>query len=295
MRKNSIRKTTLHSSMRPNVISTTTGRKRAVLFALGAITLAAAAIGFCIGYAQLRGIYEEQCVITDREKQVTIHTSGQNIKTGLILELFGLTNGNNLATIDFKSRRDDILTAYPAIRDLTIRRLPPDRVEISVEERDPVARMSHRGNPAITRVVDSEGMVFSRSANRSTLPIIIEKADEITPPGQRLTGRRLAALRLIEYCQVSEFSSIGLLDVDVTSLDYLKATLGNYDPAVIAWEGMDEQLPGSQTAMERQMRNLLKSIRTRIADSSTSLTATHPTWNVTRPGYCFADIKEPIQ
>ena len=295
MTKNTIRKTTLHSAMKPNAAAAPGSRKRAIVASLVTILLVAAVTGLCIGFVQLRDIFNEQRVISDRELQVIVHTSGQNIKTGLITEMFGLTNGNNLATIDFKGKRNEILTAYPAIRDLTIRQLPPDRVEISVEERDPVARMSYKGNTSITRVVDAEGVVFPRSANRSTLPVIFEKKDALTQPGQRLTRRSLAALRLIEHCQISEFSAIGILDIDVTSPDYLKATLGNHDPAIISWEGMDEQLPGSQKAMERQMRHLRKAIQTRLADSSSSLAVTHPTWNATQPSYCFADLKEPIQ
>ena len=295
MRKNKISKRTLHSAMRPNAISEPGSRRRAILAVLGLVLLAALGVALSVGYAELRDVYREQCAITDRERQVTVHTSGQNIKTGLVLEMFGLTNGNNLATIDFKARREEILRAYPSIRDLSVRRLPPDRVEISVEERDPVARLSFKGNASITRVVDAEGVVFSRSANRSLLPVILEKADATTPPGQRLTRRSLAALRLIEHCQLSEFAAIGILDIDVTSPDFLKATLGNSDSAVIAWEGMDEQLPGSQEAMARQMRHLQAAIRTRLANSTSSLTATHPVWNVTRPNYCFADLKEPIQ
>lgn len=295
MRKNAIRKNTLHARAKSNAITPVNGRRRTILLVLGALVLTALCVGLGIGYLQLRNLYEEQCVIVDRERQVIVHTGGQNIKTGLILELFGLTNGNNLAKIDFSTRRTDILSAYPSIRDLSVRRLPPDRVEISVEERDPVARLSYKGNTAITRVVDAEGIVFSRSANRSPLPIILEKPDDTTAPGQRLTGRRLAALRLIEYCRLSEFSSIGILDIDVTGPDDLMATLGNYDTARINWEGMDEQLPGSRKAMERQMRHLLAAIRSRIAKSSSSLAPAPVVWDATMPNYSFANLKEPIQ
>ncbi|MGN0854447.1 MAG: cell division protein FtsQ/DivIB [Kiritimatiellia bacterium] len=294
MSKNAIRKNRLHAKMKANAIAPANGRRRTILLVLGALVLAALSVGLGLGYIRLRDLYEAQCVITDRERQVIVHTGG-NIKTGLVLELFGLTNGNNLAKIDFAARRTKILADHPSFRDLTIRRLPPDRVEITVTAREPVARLSCKGNPRITRVVDAEGMVFSRSANHTPLPTILEKPDETTMPGQRLSGRRLAALRLIEYCQLTEFSAIGILDIDVTGPDFLSATLGNYDRALISWEGMDEQLPGSQRAMESQMRNLLAAIRSRVADSSSSLATIRPVWNVTLPNRCFADLKESIQ
>ena len=59
MRKNSIRKRTLHSAMKPNAIARAGGGGRKALIVLGAALLAALATGVCIGYAKLRGVYRE--------------------------------------------------------------------------------------------------------------------------------------------------------------------------------------------------------------------------------------------
>ena len=181
MRKNSIRKRTLHSAMKPNAIARAGGGGRKALIVLGAALLAALATGVCIGYAKLRGVYREQFAITDPERQVTIVVPPARQGFGetkpplapeTVVALFGLRRGANLAEIDFAGLRARILAEQHAIKDLSIRLQPTSRlvragaprayedfihVTITARVRDPVAILSHAGDTALRTVVGNFG------------------------------------------------------------------------------------------------------------------------------------------
>lgn len=290
MRKNRKRKTILHSAMRQNAMSRAGGRRPLVVAALAAL-VAALSVGGYLAYSRLRAIWMEQCVLTDVERQVTVST-GTNIKPGLILDQFGLLKkGANLAEIDFEKKRNDILHRIPNIRSLTVSRHLPDRLEIVVEEREPIARMKVRGSKGVTgRVVDAEGVVFVREAGTSLLPVIYEAKSSFTAAGKTLSGRAAAALRMLEACRMDkDLAGLGIVEVYTHHLDYLIATLDNYSLAKIAWEGMDAPTAGTDDLMLDQLRNFCSSKRT-AAESG----ATVKVWNVTLPGIATADTKEPI-
>lgn len=273
--------------MRQNTISRSGGRRGwAARSALAAAVVAAAA-GAYLGYAKLREAWTGQCVVTDVSRQVVVRT-GSNIRRELILEKFGLKNGANLALVDFAQRRREILAAIPNIRSLTVSRILPDRVEIDVAERDPVARMNERGGKPVTgRVVDAEGVVFMRQdAGTALLPMVVEPLPP-TKPGCALKGRSRAALRLLLACREPEWSELKVLAVSTAHQDYLTATLGNYTRAKFAWEGMDEPKSGKDEALRSQLRALRDAKRSPAGQSV-------KVWNVTEPGMAFGDTKEPI-
>ena len=70
--------------------------------------------------------------------------------------------------------------------------------------------------------------------------------------------------------------------------DFLLVTLGNYQLAKVAWDGMDNPSPRTQDKMLRVMRNLRDAINAR-------LTGTYVLWNATEPDRVYADTKEPIK
>ena len=298
MRKNRKRKATLHSAMKANKLEA--GNKRRVWATALAFVLVAAALGGAVfAYQKLYGLWISQCVITDVARQVSV-TTGQHIKPGLILESFDLRNGANLAHIDFGKKRAEILEKVPNIRALTIARHLPDRVDITVEEREPVARMSTVDDKGVARrtatgrVVDAEGVVFIRQAGTQLLPTIFERESRFTKPGQRLSGRALAALRLLEFCRDGAAAKLGIQRVNATRPDDLVAILGNYSQAKIAWEGMDAPTAETRAAMEKQVTHLVQAFQTRLATPSNGVVST-VTWNATEPGVVYADTKEPIQ
>ena len=254
---------------------------------VGGIVFLLLAVGALVAYDRLRDIYLEQCVIRNMEEQVTI-TSGKMVLPGTIAEELGLREGVNLATIDFAKRREDLLSKVPNLRAISISRKLPDKLYVAAEERTPIARMNIRGNRAQTgRVVDAEGMVFVWQRGTQTLPTIREAQAPGTPKGRRVSGRTLAALRLVEVCHEPEFLELGVLEVDVSKHDFLLVTLGNYSKVKIAWNEMDEHTVASEADLRNRLANLLKAMRSRIAPETVI-------WNATMPDKIFADTQRKL-
>jgi hypothetical protein len=256
------------------------------------VLLAAALTGIAFGVTSLRKTWREQCVVTDRELDVVIDNRKDEqrrmVHPDIITLYFGLTNGANLATIPFAELRDKLLGRIPNIADLKIERRLPNRVTITVVEREPAVRITTlKGRADSGRVADLEGVVFPFSSNVSALPVIREAT--ATPAGKRLTGMAAAAVRLVEEAALPELADLSVLEVDTTHADYLLVTLGDYSRARIAWDRMCEDTRASRTSLTNQLTRLSKAIATRVI--------TQPTlWHATdygSPGRVFA--KDPAR
>ena len=280
--------------MKANRINSQGATKRAVLVALGVLTLTILVIGIIVTYTKLHDIWIEQCELVDIARQIRV-TTGPNIKEGVIHEKFGLHKGTNLAMIDFRRKREEILADIPNIREMRIERHLPDRVEIFVEERVPIARLQAKGGPKSYKVVDAEGVVFERARGTSLLPVIYESPKAPTPAGQRLTGRGWAALSMLELARTADFTDMQILDADITPTDFIQMTLGNYDIAKIAWVSMDAPTSATADSLKSQLKHLHDAVVTGIARTS-SPAPTPIIWNAVIPGKkIYANTKEPIQ
>ena len=252
---------------------------------IAALILCALGGAALFGYGKLRDLYHEQCLITDMPRQVSI-TAGKMVHPSNIAECLGLKPGANLADIDFDRRRQELLAEVPNLRAIRIRRILPDRIVVESEERTPVARMGVKGSRQPTGlVVDTEGMVFAWQRGTQTLPIIREPNAPGTPKGRRITGRTLAALRLIEACREPDLGELAVLEVDVSKRDFLVATLSTYAKVKISWNEMDEQTPASRSDLLARLRNLVAAIRSNVAPDTVI-------WNATVPGRIFADTQK---
>ena len=252
--------------MKENKIKSSNGGRR-ILIVLGGVVGVAAIIGLAVAYNRLRDIWLEQCVITDVSSQVSI-TDGKMVRSDVIAYMFGLKNGANLALIDFDERRKETLKKIPNIREISIARHLPDKVSITVEERVPVVRLGIKGEKKDSgRVADTEGVVFISSNGTQMLPIIREATAPGTDKGHKLTGRALAALKLLETCR-DNFRALAAIEADISKPDYITVVLGNdYSIAKVAWEGMDDPSEATQKNLEKQLERLTKSYTSRIDDS----------------------------
>lgn len=256
-------------------------RRKKILATLGLLALLAIAVGIGIAYSHLRGIWLEQCAITDMETQVSI-TDGKMVRSDVVASELGLRNGSNLALIDFKERREHILKKIPNIRDIRITRQLPDKVTVVVEERIPIAKLNFVGNRNITgRVVDTEGVVFETLRGTQTLPTIREAARPGTLKGSKIEGRVLAALRLIELCR-EDYREFGVLEANAAKPDYILITLSSYSQAKVAWSGMDNPTDTTMPDLVGRLDNLKKAID---ADIGSGIRM----WNATQPGRVYAD------
>lgn len=240
----------------------------------GLLLFAAIGIGVSFGIGALADIWREQYRVEDRDLDVVI-TTGKMVHPDVITLRFGLTNGANLATIPFEDLRLKLLDRIPNIRDIQIERRLPNRVNIAVLEREPIARVAPpRGRAVSDRVADQEGVVFRFSNNTALLPIIHEADSTPTPPGKRLTGHAAAALRLVEVAAQPELADLRVLEVNTSHKDYLFVTLGNYDRVKLAWDHMDEDSRLSRESLQRQLRHLQSVINANITPRTTVWIAT---------------------
>lgn len=255
-----------------------------LLVFLAAALVGAVGCGLHAGYNKLHDLWLERCVLKNPSEQVFV-TSGKMVKPDVLIENFGLRKGANLALIDFNAKREEILKKIPNLRAITVSLHLPNRVRIIAEERIPVARMSVCGRQAETgRVVDTEGVVFMWQRGTHMLPIIREKRSPGTGVGQRLTGRALAALRLIESSQETGRADLGVLEVSTDKQDYLLVTLGNYSRAWVAWEGMDDPTPAACPKLDKKLTHLAQVIRSQTRGNTPLWIAT----DTTDPGYIYA-------
>lgn len=255
------------------------------------ILVLALIIALSLGYEKLHAIWAEQCVIDCLEDQVEID-SGKMVKADVIAGIFGLKPGANLAFVDFAEKRQQALAKIPNLRELHVLRTLPNRVKITFEEREPLARLGIRNTKDVSgKVVDSEGMVFYCSRGTQLLPIIRESSAPGTSAGKILGNRAKAAIRFIEACRDPELQEIAILDVDISPADFLLATINtgsNYASLKLAWEGMDDPAtPVSHANLIRQLTHLRDAIRTRVGENAVIWNAT----DFSRPGRIYADTK----
>ena len=244
--------------------------------------------GLCFCFTKLREIYLEQCEITDFDRQVEIF-SGKMVHPLTIAEELGLKKGANVAHINFKEKRENLLARVPNLRSIQITRKLPNRVIVKAEERLPIARLGVRGKQGSDgRVVDAEGMVFVWHRETQMLPIIREPATSNSPKGHFVSGRTQAALTLIETCRSPDFLELGILEVDTSKTDFLIATLNNYSKLKIRWQDRNERTAKSRESLSSQLVNLRAAIRSRVAPGTVI-------WNATVPNRIFADTQENLQ
>jgi hypothetical protein len=287
MKKNRKNSTLFNSMWRPLRFGEYGSTQRIVIGVVSFVFLTALAIGCSCAYLRLRDAWESQCVLLDYTRQV--HVSGcSKVPVDVLLRKLSLTNGVNLARIDFAARREKILEDYPELRTISVERRMPDHVLVTVEERIPIARIDVKDGNQPGRVVDTAGVVFRRIPGTKILPCIRERKTALSQKGTRLTGRLLAALKLVCMCAESEFADMRLAEVDATHQDYLVATLGNSATVKIKWEGMDDSSPTSQAYLRKTLQNVHHVLTSRLDGGAMS-------FNATVPNKVFADTKDPIK
>ena len=253
-----------NSRMKQLPATTAARRKTYAVVAVVALAAVGGALwGLSLSYGAMMSVYDEQCRVIDADVDVAVVVTGsaKMVHRDLVTDFFGLTNGANLAEIDFAGKRAELLHT-PNIRDVRIERRMPNRVTIEVFEREPVARVAgHSRHASIGRVADAEGVVFRFQRNIAALPIIREAADTNTTPGQKLAGMAAAAVHLVTA--VSDLTTLGdfrILEIDTSPRDYLLLTLGNYSRAKFAWAHMGQDDAIAKDSLKDQIVKLAQVI-----------------------------------
>ncbi len=268
----------------------TRGRARGkAIAAVAAACACAAALAAWGGWAvcrRLAAAYNSQCLLVNVAEQVEI-TTGRQIGARMIADHFGLTNGANLASIDFAKLRARLLEVTPQLRDVRIVRHQPGRLSIEAIERVPIVRVMGYGRKASRNyAADREGVLFWYPQRETALLPIIR--DATMRPGaqkRRISGMALAALSLLDAAASPEFGELKIQEVDTLKRDYLLATLGDSSRAKIAWDGMDKPSRGSHASLTNQLTRLTQAVRTNLAAGARLWNATD--WGT--PGRIYAE------
>lgn len=260
------------------------GKMVAFLVFLCAILAAAAVWGAFSAYGKLKKVYNAQCRITDAATQAEI-IPGKLIGARIISDHFGITNGANLAEVDFDGLRKRLINDTPVIKDVKISRRHPDGVRIEAVERIPVVRVMGFGpNAAKTYAADREGVIFWYPQRETALLPIIRDANPKSY-GSKLSGMALAALKLVEEASAPEFDVLKIQEIDTRKSDYLFATLGDSSRAKIAWEDMEASSGRSRASLTNQLARLSHVLRSKVAAGAKLWNATD--WGT--PGRIYSD------
>jgi cell division septal protein FtsQ len=213
-------------------------------------------------------------VLRDLRSCVTI-TTGKTLTPDLVCEVLGIREGINLFSLKIEQKRQELLDQAPNIRDIAIVRRMPDKINITIIEREPIARVGSNG-----RVVDEDGVVFVRYAGTGGLPMI-KGGEEFMQikPGDRLHGNAMAAVRLVNSALRPE-CRLRILVLDTTKEDYLLLTLSDHRQAKFAWDGMQDEEKKTEAKMQKHFDQLGLAMESEIGRRCLQ-------WDATLPGRIF--------
>lgn len=257
----------------------------ATVAAVGATAMAIAIWGIWAICQRLASTYNRQCRVTNIGEQVEIST-GKQINARMIRVHFGLTNGADLASIDFARLRERLLADTPNLKDLKISLRQPNHLRIEAIERIPIVRVMGYGPKASKNyAADREGYIFWYPQRETALLPIIRDAKMKSGGQKRISGMALAALNLLEEASSPEYDVLKIQEVDTLKRDYLLVTLGDSSRAKIAWEDMGRPSRESHASLTNQLSRLTQVVKSNVA-AGTRL------WNATdwgTPGRIYAD------
>jgi len=279
MKENSRKKRRMHVAMRATTDSAAATHGRIVRLAVALVVAGAAMWGAYVGAVRLHGIWTEQCVVRDVRSQVRIKAT-PHVTEEHVRELFRLTNGCNLAKMDFTEMRSRILRKHPIIRDIVVTRHLPDGLEISLAERKPVVRIVSGDERRKARgylawnVADAEGMVFEfPKKDTGNLPMVVVPGP---PPsrGDRIGGRAMTALRTVLLCEKAGIPPQEFAEVSTENATYLKVTTSDYGMLNILWRILDDPDDPAQPRLEKILANYRKVTRTQLTPPRSGFWAT---------------------
>ena len=209
-------------------------------------------------------------IVKDEQSNVIIDT-GKTLTPDLIKQVLGIEDGINLFSIPIDKKRIQLMEKAPSIKDISIVRFMPDKLKITIIEREPIARIEIDG-----RVVDDEGVVFVRYTRTIGLPIIIgSKKIKTAKPGDRLNGMEMAAVRLANCTFRSECTS-RFMSVDTSNSRYLLLKFPDSRRSRIAWGDMLKRSKKSDRLMIEQYDNLINAMHNDIGSNFKMFDAQHP-------------------
>ena len=221
-------------------------RRRGFNMAIGLVVVMVLA---ALGYAAVKETVWANPAFSLRH--VYVHTAGMLTPTDLG-GATGLTEGVNLLTADLGAVRARLM-ALPAVRGASVQRDFSGRMDVTVQQRMPVAWVRCENLGWIPKkggsglLVDEEGVAIpciNMLSDYTSLPEIQDETLAQVLPGAPLKGEKFeAALHLLK--KLRERQGVGgdtLQSVRVKNDCALEATLASGIKATFAWDDVDNEL-----------------------------------------------------
>jgi cell division septal protein FtsQ len=192
-------------------------------------------------------------------KTIEITTNGRWITPQQVRAWADVREGENLLLLDLQRIKHD-LEIIPQLEGITIERVPPHLLRISVTEREPVAQVrgvqwTASGEVApVTYFLDPKGMVMpplpagsvpaEGLVALSSLPAVAGLDGRELRPGQPIKSRQvLAALALVRAFDSAAVGQVAsLATVDVSDPEVLVVRTGEGSEITLHPQGLDLQL-----------------------------------------------------
>jgi hypothetical protein len=188
-----------------------------------------------------------------RLRVIDIVSDGQRVSPAKVKQWAEIEAGMNMHLVDIAKMRKALLRV-PVIKSVAIRRVMPDRIEIRLSERLPIACLGlHR-----VLGVDQTGFVFTIAPPRTVMPAITGYVEQISP-GTRLQGRMLNAVEVVDVLNRTPLGSLMRVEVlDVRETDCLVLKLADGPLISLSWPDMAMSTPESRLALEGKLRSLAR-------------------------------------
>ncbi len=201
--------------------------------------------------------------------------AGDTITRDRICEYLKLQEGMPLFEVDINRRQQEFLKDAATIRSLTITRTLPDRLTVSVIEREPLARLARK-----PLVIDGGGVIFVRYHGIEALPCVSGYPGGLVVPGSRVEGMTVAALELFELMKNNALP-LQIVDVDVSHEDYLDCTMSDQRRVKLAWKHIGDNDARSHRFLLAQLKGLAVAMNSERGQGRGS-------WDATIQGRAYA-------
>lgn len=198
----------------------------------------------------------EELLFTNPEYQLTridILSDGQRISPSKVKQWAEIEVGMNTHSVNIAKMRTALLRV-PVIKSVDVTRYIPNRLEIKISERLPIACLGvHR-----LLGVDQTGYVFTVAPTRNAMPTITGFVEQISP-GTRLQGRLLNAVEVVDVLNRTPLGGLIRVDVlDVREPDCLLLKLTEGPLVPLKWNDMAMSNPESRLALDGKLRSLAR-------------------------------------
>ena len=180
------------------------------------IALAAAATSYALGHYLL--VSPEMALVHSEQVQVA---GNQYVPRGRVLEIFSADRNRSVLRIPLNERRRQLET-IPWVEQATVRRALPNRIEVEITERTPIAFLREGSDLAL---VDAHGVILDRPLKANFhFPVITGIGADMPIEDRELRMQMFAGFsQQVEAARAGAMEQVS--EVDLTEAKDLRATI----------------------------------------------------------------------